>query len=57
MSYTRNKKRTTSTISLDIQNVTNRLNAFDRYYNKKEDRVKLITQTGMLPILNYRLEF
>ncbi len=57
VSYTRNKKRTTSTISLDIQNVTNRLNAFDRYYNKKEDRVKLITQTGMLPILNYRLEF
>ncbi|GGH39012.1 prevent-host-death protein [Dyadobacter endophyticus] len=57
LSYTKNKKRTTSTISLDIQNVTNRLNAFDRYYNKKEDRVKLITQTGMLPILNYRLEF
>ncbi len=57
VSYTKNRKRTTSTISLDIQNVTNRLNAFDRYYNKKEDRVKLITQTGMLPILNYRLEF
>jgi len=57
VSYTKNKKRTTSTISLDIQNVTNRLNAFDRYYNKKEDRVKLINQTGMLPILNYRLEF
>lgn len=57
VSYTKNKKRATSTISLDIQNVTNRLNAFDRYYNKKEDRVKLITQTGMLPILNYRLEF
>lgn len=57
VSYTKNKKRTTSTISLDIQNVTNRLNAFDHYYNKKEDRVKLITQTGMLPILNYRLEF
>ncbi len=57
VSYTKNKKRTTSTISLDIQNATNRLNAFDRYYNKKEDRVKLITQTGLLPILNYRLEF
>lgn len=57
VSYTKNKRRTTSTISLDIQNVTNRLNALDRYYNKKEDRVKLITQTGMLPILNYRLEF
>jgi hypothetical protein len=57
VSYTKNKKRTTSTISLDIQNVTNRLNAFDRYYELKKDKVTLITQTGLLPILNYRLEF
>lgn len=57
VSYTKNKKRTTSTISLDLQNATNRLNALERYYNKKEDRVKLVTQTGLLPVLNYRLEF
>lgn len=57
VSFTRNRKRTSSTISMDIQNVTNRLNALDRYYDKKNDRVKLITQTGLLPILNYRLEF
>jgi hypothetical protein len=57
ISYTKNRKRTTSTISLDIQNVTNRLNAFDRYYDVKKDQVSLITQTGLLPILNYRLEF
>ncbi|KAA0989620.1 TonB-dependent receptor [Dyadobacter aurulentus] len=57
VSYTKNKKRTASTISLDVQNVTNRLNAFDRYYDKKTDRVKLITQTGLIPVLNYRLEF
>ncbi|WP_439555034.1 TonB-dependent receptor [Dyadobacter sp.] len=57
VSYTKNKKRTASTISLDLQNVTNRLNAYDRYYDKKEDRVKLITQVGLIPVLNYRLEF
>nr|WP_295934245.1 TonB-dependent receptor [uncultured Dyadobacter sp.] len=57
VSFTRNRKRTSSTISLDIQNATNRLNALDRYYDKKNDRVKLVTQTGLLPILNYRLEF
>ncbi|QRR01886.1 TonB-dependent receptor [Dyadobacter sandarakinus] len=57
VSYTKNRKRITSTISLDIQNVTNRLNAFDRYYDSKKDEVRLITQTGLLPILNYRLEF
>ncbi|MEO6288113.1 MAG: TonB-dependent receptor [Dyadobacter sp.] len=57
VSYTKNKRRTTSTISLDIQNVTNRLNAYDQHYDRKKDRVELITQTGLLPILNYRLEF
>ncbi len=57
VSYTKNRRKTTSTISLDIQNITNRLNAFDRYYEVKKDKVTLLTQTGMLPILNYRLEF
>ncbi|WP_031525995.1 TonB-dependent receptor [Dyadobacter crusticola] len=57
VSYTKNRRRTASTISLDLQNVSNRLNAFDRYYDKKEDRVKLITQVGLIPVLNYRLEF
>ncbi|WP_353721670.1 carboxypeptidase-like regulatory domain-containing protein [Dyadobacter sp. 676] len=57
VSYTKNKKRTTSTISLDLQNATNRLNALESYYNKREDRVKVVTQTGLLPVLNYRLEF
>ncbi|CAG5069681.1 hypothetical protein DYBT9623_02417 [Dyadobacter sp. CECT 9623] len=57
VSYTRNKKRTASTISLDLQNATNRLNAFDKYYDKKTDRIKVITQTGLIPVLNYRLEF
>jgi len=57
ISYTKNKKNTSSTLSLDIQNVSSRLNAFDRYYDLKNDRVKLLKQTGLLPILNYRLEF
>jgi hypothetical protein len=57
ISYTKNKRRTTSTISLDIQNVTNRLNAFNQTYDVKNDRVRNTTQTGLLPVLNYRLEF
>lgn len=57
VSYTKNRKRTTSTISLDIQNVSNRLNAFDKYYDDKEDKIELVTQTGLIPVLNYRLEF
>ena len=57
VSYTKNNRKTTSTLSLDLQNITNRLNAFDRYYDSKEDKITLIKQTGLLPILNYRLEF
>jgi hypothetical protein len=57
LSYTKNKRKTTSTLSLDLQNVTNRLNAFDRYYDSKEDKITILRQTGLLPILNYRLEF
>lgn len=57
VSYTKNRKRSTSTISLDIQNATNRLNAFDKYYNVKLDKMIMIEQTGLIPILNYRLEF
>ncbi len=57
VSYTKNRRRTTSTISLDLQNATNRLNAYSRYYNVKEDKVVTTTQTGLIPVLNYRLEF
>lgn len=57
VSYTKNKKRTASTISLDIQNVTNRLNAYEQTYDPAQKVVRNTTQTGLIPILNYRLEF
>ncbi|WP_373515822.1 carboxypeptidase-like regulatory domain-containing protein [Persicitalea sp.] len=57
VSYTKNSRRTTSTFSLDIQNVSNRLNAQSRYYDPGEDKIDYFTQMGLIPVLNYRLEF
>jgi outer membrane receptor protein involved in Fe transport len=52
-----NRKRMTSTLSLDIQNVTNRENIFSRYYDVKTEKMVNSYQTGLIPILNYKIEF
>jgi hypothetical protein len=52
-----NKRNFTSTLSLDIQNVTNRKNVYNEYYDEDENRIKYSYQTGMIPILNYKIEF
>jgi Carboxypeptidase regulatory-like domain len=52
-----NKKRMTSTLSLDIQNITNRLNLFSRYYDPQRGRIVDELQTGLIPILNYKIDF
>jgi outer membrane receptor protein involved in Fe transport len=52
-----NKRHFTSTLSLDIQNVTNRLNVYNQYYNEDENRIVYSYQTGLIPVLNYKIEF
>jgi hypothetical protein len=47
----------TSTISLDIQNLTNRENESFAYYDTFLGEVVRRNQLGLLPILNYRLQF
>nr|MBP6314330.1 TonB-dependent receptor [Chitinophagaceae bacterium] len=51
-----NRKRHTSTLSLDIQNVTNRKNVYDQFYDVDSKGVKTYYQTGFLPILNYKVD-
>lgn len=61
ISYRRNREKFSSVLSLDIQNLTNRNNIFnvDYEYNRftntisKEEEFQL----GLIPVLNYRLEF
>ncbi|NJM93767.1 MAG: TonB-dependent receptor, partial [Cytophagales bacterium] len=44
-------------ISLDIQNLTNRLNAYTQSYNATRQELVWITQSGLIPVLNLRYEF
>jgi hypothetical protein len=57
VSLKRNYAKTTTTLSLDLQNATNRLNAGGQYYDEGSNSIKYWTQTGMIPILAYRIEF
>lgn len=51
VSYRRNRKKVTSVISLDIQNVTQRQNEFFRFYRGSD------SQVSFFPNLSYRIEF
>lgn len=57
VSITWNRKRITSTLSLDIQNLTNRLNVYNHWYDAEENKVITTYQTGLIPVLNYKIEF
>jgi hypothetical protein len=55
--FIKNRNKSTHTIELDIQNVTNRLNIMGDYYDPDEDRIDTWTQMGIIPSLIYRVEF
>ncbi|SNS57883.1 TonB-dependent Receptor Plug Domain [Ekhidna lutea] len=57
ISYRKNRKRTTSVISLDIQNLTQRENEFFRYYNVGARRIESESQISFFPNLSYKIEF
>ncbi|MEO5563656.1 MAG: TonB-dependent receptor [Chitinophagaceae bacterium] len=52
-----NRKHLTSTLSLDVQNLTNRLNVYSQYYDVGSERLINSYQTGIIPVLNYKIEF
>ncbi len=52
-----NRKNFTSTLSLDLQNATNRQNIYSRYYDVTKGGLVTNYQTGIIPILNYKIEF
>ena len=57
ISYTINKTKTSRVWKIDIQNVTNTLNEFGRYYNIDSKQIETATQAGIIPTLSYRIEF
>jgi hypothetical protein len=53
----RNYRRLTTTLSLDIQNVSNRQNIGGRFYNAQTKAVETWYQAPLIPVLAYRLDF
>ena len=52
-----NRKNLTSTLSLDIQNLTNRLNVYGQWYDDDQGKVVNTYQVGIIPVINYKVEF
>ena len=52
-----NRRQRTNTLSLDIQNLTNRQNVFNQWFDGVQDKVVYNYQNGLIPILNYKVEF
>ena len=52
-----NRRNFTSTLSLDIQNVTNRQNIYNQYYDPFKGKIVNSYQTGLIPVINYKIEF
>jgi CarboxypepD_reg-like domain/TonB-dependent Receptor Plug Domain len=57
LSLKRNKAKSTHTLALDIQNVSNRKNVFGNYFEPLTGDVKTAYQTPLIPILSYKIEF
>ena len=52
-----NRKSRTNTLSLDVQNLTNRQNVYNQWFDGVQGRVVYNYQNGLIPILNYKVEF
>jgi hypothetical protein len=52
-----NRRKLTSTLSLDIQNVINRKNVQQQHYDYAAGVTITDYQNGLIPVLNYKLEF
>lgn len=52
-----NRTRLTSTLSLDIQNMINRKNIYDQDYDLLKNTTITNYQNGIIPVLNYKVEW
>lgn len=53
----RNYKHVTTTLSLDLQNATNRKNVIGSYYDIQKKAVRRFYQAPLIPVLAYKVEF
>ncbi|HSI91174.1 MAG TPA: hypothetical protein VK927_08655, partial [Adhaeribacter sp.] len=57
ISYRKNRPKASYILSLDIQNVSNRLNTYRQVYDRQKKEIVMATQSGLIPVLNYLIEF
>lgn len=55
--YKMNRKRSTHSIQLDVQNVTNRQNVYFSYFDSDAGKIKTLYQLGFFPNIAYRIDF
>ncbi len=55
--YIHNHSKYNSELRLDIQNVTNRKNIYEMYYEPTKKEIEQAYQLGLIPVLSYRIEF
>lgn len=55
--YRKNKKRSTHTLTLEIQNITNRENFYRYYFDTRTGQQKRMNQLGLFPNLSYKIQF
>ncbi|MEN0003852.1 MAG: TonB-dependent receptor [Bacteroidota bacterium] len=55
--YKRNKDGYSSTLALDVQNLTNQENVAFSYFDTRQNKVLLQEQLGIIPVLSYKIEF
>jgi len=57
MKYRKDQRKFAWTISVDIQNLTSRRNLYNQYYDAFAKKIAYTYHLGMLPVLNFRVEF
>ena len=57
LSLKRNRPKATTTLALDIQNVTNHQNLGGQYYEPSSGQIEKWYMLSLLPVLSYRVEF
>jgi hypothetical protein len=57
LSLKKDYRHVTTTLSLDLQNLTGTRNIYDQQYDPFQGKIVNIYQTGLIPVLNYKVEF
>ena len=57
LSYRKNKPKYSWIIALDFENLTNRMNVYNEYYDSETKQVEKNYNLGILPVLNFKVEF